>query len=421
MMKPEEITLSTVENAHKGPELIDAAHETRRALESLDGGRGLKRPIRPKESVAIAVGSRGIDRIAQIVRALVDHLRARGADPFIVPAMGSHGGATAAGQSALLEKLGVSDQTMGAPVRSTVETVELPPTASGLCLHVDQAAYQADHLVLVNRIKPHTRYVGPIQSGLCKMAIVGLGNRAGARTIHQEAMRRPFEKIVNDAIPLLIDQTPICFGLGLVENSRKKLAALRAVGASDFATADAELLVLAEEWIARLPFGRIDLLVVDRIGKEISGTGMDTNVIGRKEAQIAPRIVRIVVRGLSRASRGNATGIGFADAMTRPCADRIDHAATTLNCFTALRPEGARLPAVFENDREALAALLPTTGLLRAEEVRLVRIASTADLERFQVSTALLDEVKDAEGVHSSGAPQNISFDSDGFLDDRPF
>jgi len=410
-MKPQEIKLVAVENAHKGPELTDAAGEARRAIESFE----------PEQSVAIAVGSRGVDRLAEIVKALVDHVRARGADPFIVPAMGSHGGATADGQRLLLEKLGISAAAMGAPVRSATETVELPPTASGLRLRFDRTAFEADQLVVVNRVKPHTRFGGPIQSGLCKMALVGLGNRAGAELIHKEAMERSFAEIVDDAFGVLAGETPLSFGLALVENGRKKLAALRAVSAADFKAADRELLVVAKEWIARLPFERIDLLIVDRIGKEISGTGMDTNVIGRKNAHASPHVVRILVRGLSGASRGNATGIGFADAVTRPCADRIDHKATALNCFTALRPEGARLPAVFENDCEALGALLPTTGRPSAESVRLVRIASTASLERLEVSTALLDELKTAEGVRPLGPPRNLSFDGNGFLEEFPF
>ncbi len=419
-MNPKEIKLYTVENAHRGPELADAAGEVRRALDRLDIGRGLKRPIEPGDRVAIAVGSRGIDRISEVLSALVDHVGAVGGSPFIVPAMGSHGGATSAGQAALLEKLGIRPETVGAPVESSIETVKLGPAPSGLRLHFDKTAHGADHVVLVNRVKPHTRFAGPIQSGLCKMALVGLGNRAGAQELHQEAMRRPFEVIVAEALPRLADRTPLAFGLGLVENSRKRLAALRAVPAADFEAADRELLHLADDWMARLPFGRIDILVVDRIGKEISGTGMDTNVIGRKEGRDAPRVLRILVRGLTRASRGNATGIGFADAMIRPCADSIDRTVTALNCFTALRPEGARLPALFENDLSALEALLPTTGRRGADEVRMVRIASTASLERFQASEALLHESENAPGIRFSDTPRRISFDSNGFLDDPP-
>jgi hypothetical protein len=219
-------------------------------------------------------------------------------------------------------------------------------------------------------------------------------------------------------MPLCAGKTPLAFGLALVENGRKRLARVRAVRAADFLEADADLLRMADEWMPRLPFDEIDLLLVDRIGKDISGTGMDTNVIGRKVGLAGPRVLRIFVRGLTGASRGNATGIGFADAVTQSTADGIDRRATALNCFSALRPSGARVPAAFENDREAIAALLATTGRSDARSVRMIRIESTAALERFQVSEALLDEAARVPDLRVTAAAAGMAFDPRGRLED---
>ena len=335
--------------------------------------------------------------------------------------MGSHGGGTAAGQAALLGRLGIDETSVGAPLESTVESVPVASPLPELSLFMNRAALEADHIVVVNRVKAHTRFTGAVQSGLCKMSLVGLGGPAGAREIHRAALTIPFEEIVRVSMPLLAEKTPLSFGIALVENGKKKLGALRGAPAEEFAAVDAKLLRLAEEWMPRLPFAQVDLLVVDRVGKDISGTGMDTNVIGRKEDRAEPSVLRIFARRLTEASQGNATGIGFADAVTERLAARIDHKATALNAFTALRPEGARLPAVFGNDREALSALLDTTGRRTAREVRLVRIASTASLELIMASEPLLPQIEGRGNVRIAGRPRKLAFDGDGFLEDLPF
>jgi hypothetical protein len=250
------------------------------------------------------------------------------------------------------------------------------------------------------------------------MAVLGLGGPEGAAAMHRATVHVPFEQLLREAMPLCAGKTPLALGLALVENGRKQLAHVKAASAGDFLEADAELLRMADEWMPRLPFDEIDLLVVDRIGKEISGTGMDTNVIGRKEGLAAPRVLRIFARGLTDASRGNATGIGFADAVTRSTVESIDRHATALNCFTALRPSGARLPAAFENDREAIAALLATTGRRDAKSVKMVRIKSTAALERFQVSEALLDQAARVPDLGITAPAAGMAFDSKGRLAD---
>jgi len=424
IMKPEDITLQEIECTPKGPSPVEPEKAIRQALAGLDLGATVKNGDR----VAIAAGSRGIDGLVPVLKTAAAILKELGAAPFIVPAMGSHGNGTAEGQAALLERLGVTEKSVGAPVQSSVETVVVGDVELGgsggpahtIPIHMDRLASEADHIVVVNRVKPHTRFGGAIQSGLCKMALIGLGNPAGATEIHRATLRTSFEEIVHRAMPVVVEKTPLAFGLALVENGQRQLATVRAARAGDFAAADAELLALAAEWMPTLPFDEIDLLVVDAMGKDISGTGMDTNVTGRKDGLAAPRIMRILVRDLTPASNGNATGVGLADAITRQLADKVDARATTLNCFTALRPEGARIPAVFANDREALAALLPTTGRQSAGEVRLVRIRSTLSLERILASDALINDIKGKDGVRTSGTPRKISFDSNGTLDTFP-
>ena len=400
------IRLIPVENPPLGPLLRDPPTALRRTLKEID----LASLVSKGDRVAVTAGSRGIDRIALVLKTLVDELKGLAAIPFICPAMGSHGGGTAAGRAALLEHLGVTEKTVGAPVLVADGTVTVDTTPSGVPLYMSRPAFEADKVIAVNRVKPHTRFTGAIQSGLCKMMLVGLGNRSGARTIHAAALRTPFERIAREALPIFAAKTPLTAGIALVENGEKKLASLAAARADGFTEVDATLLTEAAKWMPRIPAKEIDLLLVDRFGKEISGTGMDTNVIGRKEDAPLPRVLRIFAGDLTAASNGNATGIGFADAITRRCAEKIDHNATTINCFTAQRPEGARIPALFENDRDAIEALLATTGRRDRQEVKVARIASTASLDRIMMSPSLIASIEGNETLRIAGPAQPLRF-----------
>jgi len=419
MIDPTKIELFEVQARPKGDPLLEPRSAVHRALKELLPRLALK----PWDRVALAVGSRGIASLTEVVRAAVTFFQELGTLPFIVPAMGSHGGGTAVGQEEHLQRLGIDASTIGVPVQSTVETriIGQADLADGgrLPIHFDRLAAKADHVVVINRVKPHTRFGGAVQSGLSKMCLVGLGNPAGANTIHHACLRRGFTAISRAAHPRLLTDTPLACGLALVENSSKELALVRGGLAEDFIDLDAELLPIASAWMPRLPLAEIDLLVVDVIGKEISGTGMDTNVIGRKEDDTPPRVLRIFVRDLSSSSGGNATGIGFADAITESCAAKVNRTITTLNCFTALRPAGARLPATFASDAAALQALLPTVGRGVEGDVKLVRITDTAHLDRFLVSRALLEELNNAPGFELSGRCDSLRFDGHGQLMDN--
>ena len=358
---------------------------------------GLEQRVRPGQSVAIAVGSRGIDRLAQVTRSLCDLFRGLGARPFIVSAMGSHGGATPEGQTRVLADLGISEQTMDAPLRIGLRTVHLGDSCQGMPVLVDALAAEADHLVVVNRIKAHTKFKAPVESGLMKMLAVGLGNDQGARLLHGLAPAYGMFALINAAARMILERGNLLCGVGLVENGLGRLHTLRLLSPNEISEQEPRLLTLAKRLAPKLPFDDLDVLVVDEIGKDISGTGMDTNVTGRNRDILGdftstPRIKRIFVRDLSPGTAGNALGIGFADVTTDRVAQAMDSEKTVINALTGLSPEKAALPLHLPTDRLALAATIHTLGAISPEKLRMARIRNTKHLERLLVSPALLND-----------------------------
>ena len=390
--------LARVRQLYRSPELADVAAELRRQLRGL----GLGARVRPGESVAITAGSRGIRDIALVIRVLAEELARCGGRPFVVPAMGSHGGATAEGQLRLLADLGVTEASVGVPIRSSMETVQVDTAAiaGGVPIWFDRLAARADHVVVVNRVKAHTDFTGPIQSGLLKMMLIGLGKHRGATVYHRAFARHSFDQIVAEVGQRIASGRRILCGVAIVENHRHGTALVEVVEATGFAAREAELMRLAEQWTPRLPFESIDLLIVDRMGKDISGSGMDTNVLGRKGwatgefLEQRPRISRVYVRDLTEFSRGNAVGIGMADFAHSRVIDKIDFQAMYTNVVTSGTPRGASVPPHFPSDKEALAAALSTVGALDPHEAAVVRVRSTLDLEELLVSEALLARVR---------------------------
>ncbi|PTN39050.1 DUF362 domain-containing protein [Desulfonatronum sp. SC1] len=362
----------------------------------------LERRVRPGQSVAIAVGSRGIDRLAQVVRSLCDLFHGLGARPFIVSAMGSHGGATPEGQTRVLADLGITEQAMDAPLRIGLRTVRLGTINLGefdlsMPVLVDALAAETDHLVVVNRIKAHTKFKAPVESGLMKMLAVGLGNDEGARLLHGLAPAHGMYALIDAAARVILERGNLLCGVGLVENGLGRLHTLRLLPPSEIPEQEPLLLALAKRLAPKLPFDDLDVLVVDEIGKDVSGTGMDTNVTGRNrdilgDFTTSPRIKRIFVRSLSPGTGGNALGIGFADVTTDRVARAMDREKTVVNALTGLSPEKAALPLHFATDRLALAATIHTLGAIGPDKLRMVRIQNTKHLERLLVSPALLDD-----------------------------
>jgi hypothetical protein len=377
-------------------------------------------PVRRGDTVAVGAGSRGVASIDVIVGATVRYLRELGARPFIFPAMGSHGGGTAEGQLSVLAHYGITEAAMGCPVRATMEVVQVGE-ALGMPVWLDRYAAEADWIGLVNRVKPHTDFKGAIESGLFKMMTIGLGKHRGAIQYHRANVHHGYEKVITAVGREMLARARIAFGLGVVENGYDETALIEAFGPADLEEGERRLLAQARTWMARLPFSAIDVLVVEEMGKNISGAGMDSNVIGRatnphEPFPADPRILWIVVLDLTDLSYGNATGIGNADFTTRRLVDKIDMKATLINCITACAPGGARIPATFDTDREAIETALSCIGLTPPEEARVIRIKNTLVLGELEVSEAFLDEMAGRPDLVRLGEPAPLAFDAAGRL-----
>ena len=401
-----------------GPTLQDVEAVVREELSRL----GIAERIEPGQSVAISAGSRGIANIDVITRATVDFVKEAGGEPFIVPAMGSHGGATAEGQTEVLGTFGITEEFCGCPIRSSMDTVVVCQSPEGVDVHFDRLAFEADHVIVCNRVKLHTIFHGDVQSGLMKMLLIGMGKHTGASIYHRSFRDFSFKQIVRSVSATVIEKCGILAGLAIVENGSEQTALIEAVRPAEFVTREPELLAQSREWIARIPFDRLDVLVVDEMGKNISGAGMDTNIIGRKVNPDAaledewPKIKRIVVRRLTEASKGNATGIGSADLTTQKMIDSINYQATCVNCLTSGRTAMAALPIHFPTERETIEAALRIVGLTPPHEARLVRIPNTLELGELICSEALLPEVEKREELSVESELFEMQFDDDGEL-----
>jgi hypothetical protein len=400
------------------PRIDDVPAAVRSALDALDLGR----TIRPGQTVALTAGSRGIANIPLVLRSTADYLKRLGARPFVVPAMGSHGGGTAEGQRKILDSYGITEEAVGAPVRASMDVVAVGATPEGWPVVLDRHAAAADHIGVVARVKPHTGYHGPVESGLLKMMMIGLGKHAGALEYHRILLDHPFDQVVRSVARTLVARAPIAFGLALVENAYEETARVEAVPPAELEPREEELLALAKRWLARLPLRQADLLVIDEIGKNISGSGMDTNVVGRKRAfrgqstDNQPQMRLIFVRGLSVTTHGNAAGIGLADFTTTRLVRTMNYRATVINCLTAGYPEGAFLPVHFETDREVLDAALAIIGTRRPEQARILHIRNTLHLEEVELSEPCLEVREGRTEFTPLEAPRPLVLDAQGNL-----
>ncbi len=411
--------LVRLRQSFSGPKIDDVPTAVHDALAKLDLGTA----IRPGQSVALTAGSRGIANIPVILRSTVRFLRELRAEPFIVPAMGTHGGCTADGQSRVLESYGITAEFCEAPIHSSMETVEIGKTPEGWPVYLDRHASRADHIGVVARVKPHTNYSGAIESGWLKMMAIGLGKREGAAWYHRVFLDRTYDGVVRSVSRVVRQRAPIRFGLATIENGYEQTALIEAAAPADFEPVEERLLVKAKEWLARLPFTQADLLIIDEIGKEISGSGLDTNVAGRKRALRAdsldgqPNMRFIFVRGLSQHTHGNAAGIGFADFTTTRLIKSMNYADTRVNCVTSGFPAGANLPPHYDQDRQAIEAALGILGLREPEDARIIRIKNTLDLEYVEVSEPCLKELEPKSKFEVLGT-KDWEFNADGNLVD---
>jgi hypothetical protein len=399
------------------PKVADIEEILSRELESIQ----VKSIIKEGARIAITAGSRGIANIDSILRHLVRILKENSAEPFLIPAMGSHGGGTAEGQAEILKSLNITEESVGAPVVSSMDVVEIGTSRFGFPVLVDKHAAEADGIIVMNRIKPHTEFEGPIESGLMKMMAIGMGKHKGCFQVHKQTVQYGYRDVIPEIGGVILDKLPILFGIGIVENIYDETALIRAIPSSGFMEEEEKLLFEAKRLMARLPFDKIDVLVVDEMGKNISGTGMDTNVIGRimfigeKEPE-DPKITRIVVLDLTAEAHGNAVGVGLADYTTQRLIDKTDQAVTAINCITAMSPEKGRLPIALKTDKEAVEAALDTIGAIDPEKARLVHIKNTLEIGELDVSGAFLKEVEGRKDLKLIKELGTMSFESDGSL-----
>jgi hypothetical protein len=389
--------------------LDDPAASVRAELERI----GLAERLFPGASVAITAGSRGIAEIPLVLRSVVDFVRASGGMPFVVPAMGSHGGATVEGQRHVLAEYGITEQSVGAPIRATMETVELGQLPSGARVFIDAYAAAADATIVVNRVKAHTAFRGSIESGLCKMTCIGLGKAEGAEQTHTFGLR----ETIPQAASLILESGNIVGGLALVENAAHQLAIIQAARPEEFLETDRALLVRANAYLPRVPFDRLHVLVVGWLGKNLSGSGMDYNVVGmwrRIGGERVPDFERIVVLDLTDESDGNGLGVGIADFTTQRLYAKLDLPKMYLNGLTSHALEAIKIPIVLESDQQAMQVALHAVG--HAADARVAIVRSTLDLDELLVSQALADEVAGDPRLEVVGPAAELEFDGDGRL-----
>lgn len=387
---------------------------------------GVSKKISPGMKIAVGVGSRGIANLQEIVRAVLEILIRAGAKPFIVPAMGSHGGATPEGQAKVLAEYGITPESMGVPFETSMEVRKIGTTPSGLDVVFSAPALQADGIIPINRIKPHTDFHGTLGSGIQKMLTIGFGKHAGAANAHRAAMRIGHERVIREISHVILETAPVLCGVAILEDQNHQTTEVNVIEPQQIVSEENRLLEKAWSLMPRLPLDEIDMLIVDRIGKEISGTGMDTNVIGRdilgysaslgSDDTRSPRIFRIFVRDLSEHTNGNGIGIGLADFTTSRLVRSLDLRATYINALTSLGLPTVKIPIHFETDREAIQHALASLATPDMEKLRVVRIADTLNIQRLLVSESCADLLYGRPELTISGDAKPMEFDSAGNL-----
>lgn len=395
------------------PAIADPQHAAHDALAHVLRGR-----IARNARVAITAGSRGIANLPRILHGLARAVRDVGGEPFFVAAMGSHGGGTGTGQREMLALLGVTEASVDAPIASEMDVVEVGTTPSGVTVYCDAIAARADAIVVAGRVKPHTDFSGRIESGMLKMASIGLGKAIGAAAYHAAFAQLGYERIIREVAAVQFERVPIVAGVGIVEDQRGRTHAVEAFAVDAIVANEERLLVRARELLAVLPFDELDVLVIDEMGKDLSGAGMDTNVTaravdGRTQKAPKPVVRQLFVRDLTAHSHGNANGVGLADFCLRRLADKIDWHATYLNALTAAQPASARLPVVCVDDREAMRHALVAAGVERLADARVARIKNTLHIESMIVSNAALAHMHNSGRYALGGVSDGLALRAD--------
>ncbi|OXL83587.1 hypothetical protein BCV73_11215 [Paenibacillus sp. SSG-1] len=388
-----------------------------------DLGAKLRQPhimekVKPGMEIAIAVGSRGLDRIVELTAVTVKALKEAGAKPYIVPSMGSHGGATAEGQREVLAHLGVTEESAGCEIRSSMEVVQLGALPNGLPVYLDKYAAAADGIVVINRIKPHTAFRGPVESGIMKMISIGLGKQKGAEACHQLGFKYMAENVPAMA-KMIMEKKPVLFGVATIENAFDKVAVVEVLTPEEITDKEPQLQLQAKELLPKLFFDQLEVLIIDEIGKNISGDGMDPNITGRYPTPYAhggPDVNKMVVLDLTPQTEGNANGVGTADFTTQRLVDKMDLEVTYANGLTSTVVAPTKIATTLPNDKEAIQAAVKTSNVLDFNQAKIVRIKNTLVLSQIEVSEALFEYVKQHPQMELASEPYDLSFDEHGNL-----
>ena len=385
----------------------------------------LESSVKKGQTVAVACSSRGIANYGIIVKTVVSFLKQLELDPFIIPAMGSHGAATAAGQKRVLKHLGIVEKDVGVPIRSSLEIVQIGKTEDDIPVYLDKLASEADHIVLINRIKKHTEFEHEFESGLLKIMAIGLGKQEGAATYHEAMLTYGYPRVILTVARKVMQHANLLFGVGTVENGYGQTARIGVGLKENIEEMEKELLTSAKAYAPSLPFDEADIILIDEMGKEISGTGFDTKVVGRIGLPLVtaeperPKIKRIVVSDLTEDSEGNAVGVGIADIITQRLLDKIDMDALNMNTITGVCPEMGKIPLTLRNDYEAIEIAIKCVGLIPKEKLKIMRIKNTSLLSEVEISQAYEDEISKRDDLEIVIPKKEMDFDAAGNL--RPF
>jgi len=396
------------------PRVLDVEGELARQLRK----NGVLARVKPGHRIGMTAGSRGITSLPSMLKTLASEIRRAGGEPFLFPAMGSHGGATAEGQRDMLIGMGITEEYVGAPIRATMETVQIGTSENGFPVHLDKYAHEADGIVVVNRIKPHVAFRGTCESGLMKMIVIGMGKQRGADICHELGFGRMAENILAIGRTTLARANILC-GVGIIENAYHETARVEVLAGEEIPNREPALLEEAWRLYPRIYFDRLDVLVIDEIGKDISGTGFDTNVVGRYHTPFVsggPTITKVAVLDITDRSHGNANGLGILDFTTRRAFEKFSFEQTYPNALTSTVPMSVKIPMVLKNDRQAIQAAIKTCNILDKKCVRLARIKNTVALEEIHVSENLLPEVQANRYLEASGESYEPVFDEQGNL-----
>jgi hypothetical protein len=393
--------------------------EVRSQIENLR----LEKVVKAGQTVAVACSSRGLSNYPTIVKAVISALKQVRLQPFIIPAMGSHGAATARGQKRVLEHLGIYETEVGAPIKSSLEVLRIGATGDQIPVYLDKLAAEADHIVLINRVKKHTEFDHEFESGLIKMMGIGLGKQEGAATYHEAMLTYGYPHVLLTVAHQVMQHSNLLFGVGSVENGYGQTAAIGVCPREKIEEMEKELLKSAKIFAPRLPFEEADIIIIDEMGKDISGTGFDTKVVGRIGLPLvtddpeSPSIKRIVVCDLTEGSEGNAVGVGVADVITQRLLDKIDMEALNINTITGVCPEMGKIPLTMKNDKEAIEIAIKCVGLIPSHKLNIIRIKNTSVLSEVEVSEAYEAELASRTDLEVMTEKRAMTFDAGGNLE----